>query len=179
PRSLAELEEQTKRLPDISNGVKEYSKAWKGVLGDLAEANLDRFVAAEPAWGKRLADADLAKIEPAAATTLTPALLPALQPDTRGDTRTDGRLRVLVKKSESASAVSYRMEVRLGVVLRMRAILTSIAGRVYLASRGSAEERAAYDALRACEDLTLGTGEPIPVTVTALAAKEPFPAYEA
>src|SRR5262245_38882938 len=121
PRSLAELEEQTKRLPDISNGVKEYSKAWKGTLGDLAEANLDRFVAAEPAWGKRLADADLAKIEPAAATTLTTELLRALKPYTRADTRTDGRLRVLQKKSESAAAVSYRMEVRLGVVLRMRA----------------------------------------------------------
>ena len=178
PRSLAELDEQTKRLPDISNGVKEYSKAWKGALGDLAEVNLDRFVKAEPTLGKRLADPDLGKLEPAAATSLTTELLGALKPYTRADTPTDARLRVLRKKSEAASAVSYRMEVRLGVVLRMRAILTSIAGRVYLATRGREEKLGAYEALRACEDLTLGTGDPLPVTMAALAPPEPFPAYE-
>ncbi len=177
PRSLAELDEQTKRLPDVSGGLKEYSKAWKGAFGDAAEANLDRFVQALPDWGKTLSAQDLSKLEPAASSTLLTDLLRALTTYTRDDTRTQARLQLLRKKSDAASAASYRMEVRLGVVLRMRALLTTIAGREYLATRGSPTERAAHDALGSCEDLTLGSGEPLPVSIPALARHEPFPQY--
>ena len=45
------------------------------------------------------------------------------------------------------------MEVRLGVVLRMRAILIQIAGRVYLADHGTQAEKDTYAALLACEDV--------------------------
>ena len=178
PRSMAELEEQTKRLPDISGGLKEYSRAWKGSLGDLADANLERFEKAKPDWAKRLGDPEIGKLEPAAATQLTTDLLEVLEPYTHDDTRTDARLRVLRKKSDAASAASYRMEVRLGAVLRMRRILASVAGRVYLATRGSPEERTAYESLRACEDFTLGTGDPVPVSMPALARQDPFPQYD-
>jgi thiol-disulfide isomerase/thioredoxin len=58
--------------------------------------------------------------------------------------------------------------------LRMRAILTTIAGRVYLATRAAPAERAAYDALLACEDLTL----PLPAAATQVAAVDPFPPFK-
>src|SRR5262249_52732090 len=88
PRSLGELEEQTKSLPDISSGLKDYSRAWKGSLGDLADANLERFEKDKPDWAKRLSDPQLPKMEPAAVTTLTTDLLEVLKPYTRDDTRT-------------------------------------------------------------------------------------------
>ena len=84
-------------------------------------------------------------------------------------------MRFLRQRTEDAAAARYRMEVRLGVVLRMEAVLTRIAGRVYLATEGTAAQRAAYDALVACERLALGDGSPstiVPVT------PEPFPSYD-
>ena len=43
PRSLAELEDQATRLPQINEQFKSYSNAWKSTLGSLTEANLTRF----------------------------------------------------------------------------------------------------------------------------------------
>jgi thiol-disulfide isomerase/thioredoxin len=68
------------------------------------------------------------------------------------------------------------MEVRLGVVLRMRAILTSIAGRVYLARQGTPAERAAYESLLECEGLTLPLREPVPGS--QVVDRDPFPPLE-
>jgi thiol-disulfide isomerase/thioredoxin len=95
---------------------------------------------------------------------------------TRRDEPTSARLETLRNKSETSASVSYRMEVRLGVVLRMRAILVSIAGRYYLARRGTAEQRAAFGGLTQCEDLTLRS--PTKPLRTSLAEMVPFPPLE-
>ena len=177
PRSLAELEDQATRLPQISEQFKGYSNAWKAALGSLAEANLNRFLAAQPDWAQRVNGHAVAKLDPAAQQALTADLLNALVPWTRADRDTDARFALLRGKSEVAAAPTYRMEVRLAVVLRMRAILTGVAGRAYLATRATPAERAAYEALRGCEDLTLGPGAPLPGP-TSLAEREPFPRFE-
>ena len=177
PRSLAELEDQATRLPQISEQFKNYSNAWKTALGDLAEANLTRFLAAHPDWAQRVNGAAVAKLDPAAQHALTSDLLSALVSWTRADQKTHARLTLLREKSEAAAAPTYRMEVRLAVVLRMRAILTDVAGRVYLTTRATPAERAAYEALRGCENLTLGTGAPLPGPTT-LAERKPFPRFE-
>jgi thiol-disulfide isomerase/thioredoxin len=83
---------------------------------------------------------------------------------------------LLRDKAGAANAAAYRMEVRAGAVLRMRAILTSVAGRVYLTGRGSAEEREAYAGIQRCEDLAIPAGSTPPEL--ALATAEPFPPYE-
>jgi hypothetical protein len=71
PRSMTELEDQATRLPLISEQFKGYSMAWKAALGDLAEAILTRFLAAHPDWAKRVADPELAKLDPAGQRALT------------------------------------------------------------------------------------------------------------
>ncbi len=177
PRSLGELEDQATRLPQVSEQFKNYLNAWKAALGDLAEANLTRFLAAHPDWAQRVNGAAVAKLDPASQRALTADLLSALVPWTRANRETNARLTLLREKSEAAAAPTYRMEVRLAVVLRMRAILTDVAGRVYLATRATPAERAAYEALRGCEDLTLGTGAPLPGPTT-LAERKPFPRFE-
>src|SRR5262249_18880100 len=107
---------------------------------------------------------------------LTTALLRDLAPATRANPETHRRLGVLHQRAEDSESVAYRMDVRAGVLLRMRAILVTIAGRTYLESHGSNEERQAYDALRRCEALAL---PPVPLPRAARPAPgEPFPSLE-
>src|SRR5262249_30586784 len=59
------------------------------------------------------------------------------------------------------------------VLLRLRSMLDSVAGQVYLAQHGTPEERAAYEALRRCETLAF---PPVPLPEELqLARVEPFP----
>ena len=175
PRSLAELEDQTKSLPDLSDQLKSHGKAWQATLGDLHEANLERLLAREPELAKRADPGAVTSLDPAGRRVLTAALLERLVDFTRTDGATDARLKMLRDKGETASAAAYRMEVRLAAVLRLRAVLTSIAGRVWLATHATPAERAAYERIRACEDLPLG---PPAATATAPPAPEPFPPYD-
>ena len=81
---------------------------------------------------------------------MTHTLLTELADFTRTDRMTHERLRFLQDKADSTARAYYRMQVRLRVVLRLRAILTSIAGRVYLMQDGMDVQRQAYDGLKAC-----------------------------
>src|SRR6266478_3883 len=155
PRSLAELDQQAKSLPDLAEQLRKNGGLWQETLGDLDDANLGRFLAAHPDWAPRIDDASLAVLGPEGRRGLAGALLAELALFFNAAGATDARLRVLGDKGESAAAAAYRMEVRLAVVLRLRGVLSEIAGRVYLATRATPAERAAYDALRACEDLRL------------------------
>ncbi|HJQ84900.1 MAG TPA: thioredoxin fold domain-containing protein [Candidatus Binatia bacterium] len=175
PRSLAELEDQTKRLQDIADQLKSNGNAWKGALGDLNEANLGRFVAAREDWAPRLAADAVNGLDEAARRALTADLLVALEPFARGDRAGDRRLTLLRDKDDKASPASYRMEVRLAAALRLRNALTSIAGRVFLATRARPAERTAYEALRACEDLHL---QPEPAGTPTQIVSEPFPSFD-
>jgi thiol-disulfide isomerase/thioredoxin len=87
----------------------------------------------------------------------------------------DGRLSTLHDKADSARKLAYRMEVRLGVVLRLRSILATIAGREYLSRNGTPEERTAYQALLDCESLSLPLQRPVPgMRPTPRSAFPPF-----
>jgi thiol-disulfide isomerase/thioredoxin len=173
PRSLAELEEQAARLPEFSKRLGTYAGRWQDALEALRLQNLERFLAARPAWRKRLDAKTLDGIDAATLRTVTRELLGELVPFTEADGRTHERLQSLKRKAEDAAAASYRAEVRLGVVLRMRALLTAIAGRVYMARTAPASERAAFARLTACENLSL---DHAPTTApTELPAPEPFP----
>src|SRR5581483_5183581 len=176
PRSLEELEQQTKRLPDVSEQLSNHGKAWRMTVGDLAEANLGRFLAAQADWGKRVDSTAMAALDAAGRQALAAALLKDLDAYTGADTTTAGRFRTLRERAETASAAAYRMEVRLAAVLRLRALLASIAGRVWLATHAAPGERTAYEKLRACEDLRLGAPPASPTTVVS--TPEPFPPYD-
>jgi len=161
PRSLAEIQEQTTRLPEVGSQLDAHAKAWTATLGDANRANLDRFLAKRPAWGEQLSDRALRE-GGASARELAGAFLFDLTEQTRADAWMEGRLSTLRGKAETARALAYRMEVRLGVVLRLRSILATIAGREYLSGSGTPGERAAYQALLGCESLSLPLPRPAP-----------------
>jgi thiol-disulfide isomerase/thioredoxin len=175
PRTLAEIREQGARLPEVSEQLDTHAKAWDATLGDANRANLDRFLAAQPAWGERVGDKALRE-EAGTARELAGSFVFELAEFTRADAAMAKRLSTLRGKAEAARELAYRMEVRRGVVLRMRAILITIAGRDYLTHDGKRDERAAYEGLVGCESFRLPLDRPVPGMPPT--DRTPFPAME-
>jgi thiol-disulfide isomerase/thioredoxin len=162
PRALAEIEEQSARVSDLSGQLDTHGKAWTGALNDAAAANLEHFLKKRPDWAQQVSPKGLEALGPGGGRAIAGRFLDDLARYTRADAATSARLGTLRGKAEDAKAAAYRMEVRLGVVLRMQTILATIAGRVYLAVHGTRAERAAYDSLMSCEAVQLPFAGPMP-----------------
>lgn len=175
PCSLAELDEQAKQLPDISSQFQTVSRAWRASEGDANQAMLDRFLEAHPEWKERVSADAVPALDDAARRSVRRELLAALSQFAETDRGTADHLEILNDKGEAAAAATYRMEVRLAVVLRMRSILTSIAGQVYVATHATPAERAAYAALKQCEALGLPA---VPLGEKTQATMQPFPPFD-
>lgn len=173
PRSLAELDEQSRALPELSDRVKTYADRWQQTYDSLRVENFARFLDAHPEWRRRVTAKAIEALEPEARRTTTRALLAALIPFTGHDATTHARLLWLKHKADAASAAHYRAEVRVGAVMRLRAVLFRIAGAVLTARLGGDEQRTAR-ALADCEAFSL---RDVPPTLTdaSLAAPPPFP----
>jgi thiol-disulfide isomerase/thioredoxin len=174
PRSLSELDQQTQLLPQVSEQLRTYAQRWREALEALKLQNFQRFLDADPVWKDRLTADAIKNLDAAARTAMLDALVPALERFTAADKPTSQRLDTLRARERAAAAAAYRMEVRLGVVLRLRALLDQIAGRVYLAERGTPLERETYAALVGCEDVAF-VAEPSFASAAAMEAPPPFP----
>lgn len=155
PRSLAELRELSTRLPEIDMQLTNVKNAWEQALGDANQSRLEWFTAQHPAWQKRLVDAAAGNLTPADARRTTAELLPLLAKHTASEPTLAAQQEALHTRGEAADDASYRMQVRLAVVLRLRTVLNTIAGRYYLQTAGTPEQRAAYQAMVECEGFTL------------------------
>jgi thiol-disulfide isomerase/thioredoxin len=171
PRSLAELDELAKRLPDIDGQLGTIARAFHGALADVNATVLERFLGTRPDWNERLTEASLGKLGGDAAPMLGRELLSDLVPFTAKDAAITERISALHARGDAAEAASYRMDVRLAIVLRMRTVLTSLAGRVLVEKSGTPEQKAALSALTACEDFSL----PVPRVAPAVDSAEPAP----
>jgi thiol-disulfide isomerase/thioredoxin len=174
PRSLAELNEQSAALPEFSTQLRTYGQRWSEALEALRVENFERFLEKHPAWRTRLGSPANAPPDAAARQALATELLRDLVAFTHADRELDQRLRSMKQKSDDALAAGYRTEVRVGAVLRMNAILSAIAGQVYLEQHASEAERTAYARLVACEALPLGP-PPQVASAAALDMPAPFP----
>jgi len=173
PRSLAEIRQQQASLPDVGDQLEAQGKAWQASLEAANRANLERFLGGKPGWRDFV---DRAVRSAGAVREMSGAFVYELADFTRADPAMTGRLTTLKGKSDAARAIAYRMAVREGVMLRMRAILVSIAGRESLARDGGHDERAAAEALQSCESLRLPLAGPVPGTHPI--DRPPFPAME-
>src|SRR6185369_5912096 len=139
--------------------------------------NFERFLVVHQEWRDPLDEKAVAALDDAERERLTSELIAELLSFTQGDRQTYDRLMVLKQRTDEASAAAYRMEVRLGVVLRMRALLDEVAGRVYLADEATPQERDTYAALRACEDVNFVAAPP-EQSAAAMPPPERFPPLE-
>lgn len=174
PRSLKELQNEAKTLPEFSNQLRTYGQRWTDALEALKYENWQHFLDAQPQWRERFDPKKRTALDSKARDQLLREVLAALEPFTRNDTVRWVRLQALREKADDATAAAYRTDVRLGAVLRMQAILTGIAGQVYVAQKGSADERVTYARLTGCEAFALGP-PPTVTSAAALDAPEPFP----
>ncbi len=160
PRSLRELQQQTSVLPVVSEQLSTYAERWNEALDAVRQENLNHFLEAQPEWTEKLAPATLKELTSEQRAALAGELLTDLAPFTRDEGTRLARMQLLRKRADDAAAAAYRMEVRLGVVLRMYNQLTNIAGRVYMDESGDERIRANYETLRECESLDLARVEP-------------------
>ncbi len=185
PRSLAELEKQAELLPKVSEQLSTYADRWDEALDSVRQQNLNDFLDAEPEWKKKLAPQALKEMKPEERGDLAGELLDELTPFTTAQPDRLARMEKLAGRADDAAAAAYRMEVRLGVVLRMHNQLVDVAGRTYLETDGTDSERARFREMRECENLELARVEgerrwwwPFgaqPKRAEDLAAPAPFP----
>lgn len=155
PRFLSELSSHTDTLAATGNLMESYNTAWKRAQQSLNRENLDRFLSRYPDWTPRLSKAVLKPLSETQRNDLASELLTDFADYTNKDPETLGRLKLLREKAEATRKASYRAKVRLGVVLRMRIILISIAGRQYLSQSGSDVQLKAYKNLSGHESFAL------------------------
>jgi len=172
PRSLAALDAQTSELPTISTQMRNVSGAWGDAVRDANRATLQRFLSERPEWGAMLEPTVAAGLDPTSLRHRTAVLLADLEAFAA---RSGSANRTLHDKERSAAATAYRMEVRLAVMLRLRSILTGIAGQRFLATRGTPAQRGAFERLRACERLEIPHR---PLNTQLVSPPEPFPPFE-
>ena len=175
PRSLAEIEEAANRLPAVGRAFSRYAGAWQASLDDLNKAVLERFLEARPEWGPRLGAEGLEGLSEDDRRALALELLPEIAYYVQSDTVTSARRELLHRNATDSSAADYRMQVRLGALLRMKTVLARVAGQVYLASRASEDEVREHASLVGCESLALANSVSTP---RLLQEQEPFPSFD-
>jgi hypothetical protein len=155
PRTLADLEDAQEDLAASRRRLNTHRELWETALVDMTRSNYQRLLAARPRLVGRLKPAALRRLRSEERRALTRELIAALTEQADANPGDRRRLDTLLEKSEAAAAAAYRMDVREAVLLRMRTLLTSAAGHAYLDSRGRADERAAFAAVKSCESLAL------------------------
>jgi thiol-disulfide isomerase/thioredoxin len=176
PRRLSEVQERLTVVPALGEELKTHRNNWTHSQANAAHANFEQFLAAEPSWPPRLTSQALHDLTPERRRVLTGDVLTDLEAYTRRRNAMQSRLTSLHERSEAATVLAYRMETRVGVLLRMQLVLFRIAGIQYVTSEGTPAERAQLARLLSCEDLRLPVAPPPAGTRTT--TREPFPTFE-
>lgn len=154
-RLLSDLDRQSEVLVAFGKQIETYRDLWRDTLETLRSQNLRAFQASHRDWAARLHSDALRALDANERRLASDELLDDLVRYTEQDRALAERLRGLHRKLVASNAASYRSEVRLAAVLRMRAVLVDVAGRQYMARHAPDPESAAFEKLAACEDLTL------------------------
>jgi thiol-disulfide isomerase/thioredoxin len=175
PRRLTEVQARLTVVPPLAEELKTHRDNWTHSQANAAHANFERFLAADPSWSPRLTPQTLRDLTPERRTVLTDEVLGDLEGYTRERHAMQSRLTSLHERSESATVLAYRMETRVGVLLRMQLVLFRIAGIEYVTTQGTPAERAQLARLLACEAVRLPVAAP---STDIAVAREPFPSFE-
>jgi len=174
PRRLSEVRERLQVVPGLAGELKRHRDGWNRSCGNAASANVERFLTDRPTWRPRLTPADVQALPSDERRALTRDVLQDLDDFTKHDDVAYTRLESLSKRADASGDLAYRMETRVGVLMRMRLILLRIAGMHLLETRGPANERQHLQDLLACEQLRL----PVEFSGGRAPKKDPFPRFE-
>jgi hypothetical protein len=152
-RSLTEINQHNEDLAKLLDRLEAHGKVWAAALADLNQAHLDGFLAAHPDFVARLAHSKLRKLGAKDKRALTADLLRMLVPWAESDRKQLPRLERLIDAMASIDEITYRTEVRMAALLRVRTIMLNVAGRFHL--RSLPKQAEALAALERCEDLRL------------------------
>ncbi len=155
PRYLSELNRHSEAFIATGKRLEDYETAWTSAQESLNQANLERFLDSQTDWNAKLTSDAIKSLSEAERDKLTGDLLADIEAYIEQDPATARRVKLLRERAEATARASYRMEVRQAAVLRMRIVLTSIAGRQYLAEFGSQAQREAWMNLAGHEAFTL------------------------
>ena len=165
PASLVELDNQVTALFDFLDELDAHAKVWETALADFNQVNLDAFLTDRPTWRPRLRHRALVSLSPSARRACAIELLSELFPFVTSDATRMAEANRLVTGLTTADEIGYRTEIRVAALLRMRFVLTTLAGREWVKNHGN--EAKAVNALLRCEDLAL----PVPATPARVTAK--------
>lgn len=171
PRGLPEVETEADALFALLDTAEAAAKVWEAALGDYNQANLEAFLATRPAWRQRLDERALRRLDVKDLRALATTLLAELGRYAESDPARAAEGNRLLAGLETSDEISYRSEIRVAALLRMRFILTSAAGRVWV--RRHPESRRALEALDGCEDLDLPIKSPPRMAEPATPSKLP------
>lgn len=156
PRRVAELDARSDALAALADTFGRQRGAWRATLASAANANVARWLDAEgDAWRSRLVPAALEGLDVTGRAALRTGVLEDLTRYTRAEDGTWKRLERLREMTDRADGVTYRTQIRLGVLLRMRRLLLRIAGRSLVSREGSPAVERRLGELVACETLQL------------------------
>jgi hypothetical protein len=158
PSSLAELDKRARVLFAFLDQLELDAKTWEGALDDFNQANLDAFLVAQPRWRGRLDDRAVRGLDVAARGRLVLELLADLAPFVMSDPLRQAEANRLLTGMTTTDEISYRSEIRAAALLRMRFVLTSVAGRLW--SERDQHRVQVVEALTRCEDLALPVPSP-------------------
>jgi hypothetical protein len=159
PSNLQDLEDQADALLALLDQVEARAKIWEAALGDFNQANLDGFLATRPAWRARLDERALRGLEGEALRSLATSLLSELDGFVKLDPAHLAEANRLLAGLDINDEISYRTEIRIAALLRMRFLLTTAAGRIW--ARNHKEPGKALASLDHCEDLALPVKVPL------------------
>ena len=171
PSSLTEIDRQADGFFDVLDQLDADAKTWESALGDFNRANLDAFLDAKPTWRPRLDDRTMRALDTAGRRKLAAELLAELGPFVLAEPARSADANRLMDGLAVTDEINYRTEVRVAALLRMRFVLTSVAGRQW--SKSDPRQSQAVDALLKCEDLTLPVAAPPRMAEPADVAKLP------
>jgi thiol-disulfide isomerase/thioredoxin len=168
PRFLKDLTAIEARLKKHRGRSRTYKKRWSECLRDLRRFNMTSFTADRQVWQAKTLEGLLkkhghsfgtAEEDEQARVGLIEKLISEFKAFIEKDAGLNRRLSALHEKRGRAADINLRLQVRQGILLRIRTILRSVAGEVLAAKNPGHREE--LRRLRACEDFAL-PGEPPP-----------------
>jgi thiol-disulfide isomerase/thioredoxin len=166
PRFLKDLTGVETQLTKHQGRSRTYKKRWSECLRDLRRLNMTSFTGDRKVWQAKTLEGLLKKHghpggideeDEQARVDLIEKLIADFKAFIEENAELNQRISALHDKHSRAADINLRLQVRQGIILRIRTILSSVAGEV-LASKNP-ESLEGLKRLRACEGFTL-PGEP-------------------